>query len=298
VRDHIEELLRAVGYIEAHLDGPFHLAGTARAAGMSAFHFSRVFACVTGEPVSEYARKRRLTRAADRLLSSGDAVIDIALDSGFDSQEAFTRAFRRWYGVPPARFRRRALPYMLRDRPPLTRKELEALTREGLSLEPRLETRGGSAFAGLSCINSAGQNRIPRLWSAFLPRMAEIEGAADRSTYGVYVYDFSADREAMGEDFPFHYFAAMELKPAAPTGAALSLPFGMEVLRLEAADYAVFEHRGLLRDLGLTYRYIYKTWFPRQGAELAPSPFFERRGPDYPGDMPGALTEIWIPIRA
>jgi len=144
--------------------------------------------------------------------------------------------------------------------------------------------------------------------------MGEIEGSADLSTFGIYIYNFSADREAIGEDFSFCYFAAMELAPAdgtgrgsaAPPGEAAfggepplpSLPTGMEVLRLEAADYAVFEHRGFLRDLGSTYRYIYKTWFPRQGAELAPAPFFERRGPDYPGDRPGALTEIWIPIRS
>jgi len=319
VRDHIEELLRAVGYIEAHLDGPFRLAETAREAGMSAFHFSRVFASVTGEPASEYARKRRLTRAADRLLSSGDAVIDIALDSGFDSQEAFTRAFRRWYGVPPARFRRQALPYMLRDTPPLTRAELEALTRGDLGLEPRMEARPGASFLGLSCMNGGGRIRIPRLWSAFLPRMAEIEGTIDRSTYGIYIYDFEAPVASIGEDFPFRYLAAMELAPEArvPGGAAAACavgaagaardatcdsarpstgPSGMETFRIEAADYAVFEHRGLLRNLGSTYRYIYKTWFPRQGAAFAQAPFFERRKPDYPGDQPGAFTEIWIPL--
>jgi AraC family transcriptional regulator len=312
VRDHIEELSRAIEYIEAHLDGPFRLAETAREAGMSAFHFSRVFASVTGEPASGYARKRRLTKAADRLLSSGDDIIDIAFDAGFDSQEAFTRAFRRWYGVPPARFRRRALPYMLRDTPALTRAELEALTRGDLGLEPRMEARRDAFFLGLSCMNGGGRIRIPRLWSAFLPRMGEVEGAIDRSTYGIYIYDFEAPTASIGEDFPFRYLAAMELAPDAPAlggiaGAARGTtcdaarpspgPSDMETFHVEAADYAVFEHRGLLRDLGSTYRFIYKTWFPRQGAALAQAPFFERRKPDYPGDRPGALTEIWIPLR-
>jgi predicted transcriptional regulator YdeE len=265
VRDHIEELLRAVGYIEAHLDGPFRLAETAREAGMSAFHFSRVF--------------------------------------------------RRWYGVPPARFRRQALPYMLRDTPPLTRTELEALTRGDLGLEPRFEARRGTSFVGLSCVNSAGRNRIPRLWSSFLPRMDEVEAAMDRSTYGIYIYDFEAPAASIGEDFTFRYLAAMELAPScggpagAPAGAGAARdaicdaarpsrgPSDMETFHIEAADYAVFEHRGLLRNLGSTYRYIYKTWFPRQGAAFAQAPFFERRKPDYPGDRPGALTEIWIPLR-
>jgi AraC family transcriptional regulator len=290
--DHLEQLARAVAHIESSLDRPLSLAAVSREAGMSAFHFSRVFHCATGEPVSEYARKRRLTRAADMLLTTNASVIDVALSSGFESQEAFTRAFRRWYGIPPARFRKRSLPYMLKDTPALDRGALESLVAGEATLEPRFEERGERIFMGIACDNAGRRIRIPGNWGAFLRRMDEIEGIADRSTYGIYRYDFSADPSEVGEDFPFRYLSAFELAPA----ERVRPPRGMEAWGVPAARYAVFVHRGRLRDIGRAYRYIYKTWFPRQAERFALAPMLERHAPDFPGDVPGAETEIWIPL--
>jgi AraC family transcriptional regulator len=290
--DHIDQLERAVGYIEANLDAAFDLSAVAREAGMSSFHFSRVFRSVTGAPASEYARKRRLTRAADRLIGGSEAIVDIALSSGFESQEAFTRAFGRWYGVSPARFRRRAMPYMLKDTPPLTRLALESLSSGEVSMEARFEERDDSAFIGVACENSASRIGIPKAWVGFLRRMREVVGPASRATYGVYDYDYAAPAGSIGEDFPFRYLAGVEVEG----GGASRAPEGMESWSVAAASYAVFAHRGLLRDLGRSYRYIYKTWFPRQSLDFAAAPFFERRAADYPGDRPDAVTELWIPI--
>jgi AraC family transcriptional regulator len=290
--DYLDRMERAIAYVESTLDRPFSLADVAREAGMSAFHFSRVFHCVTGEPVSEHARKRRLTRAADMLLASDSPVIDVALSCGFESQEAFTRAFRRWYGTPPARFRGRSMPYMLKDTPPLGRAALAALLAGEATMEPRLERRGERLFVGVACDNSGRRIRIPGNWGAFLRRMGEIEGAVDGSTYGIYRYDFSADPRAVVEDFPFRYLSALELAG----GSRAEAPRGMEIWPVVAGRYAVFVHRGLLRDIGRTYRYIYKTWFPRRGERFAMAPMLERRAPDYPGDAPEAETEIWIPL--
>lgn len=290
--DHIDQLARAVAYVESTLDRPFSLAEASREAGMSAFHFSRVFHCVTGEPVSEYARKRRLTRAADMLLSTQESIIEIALSCGFESQEAFTRAFRRWYGTPPARFRKRSLPYMLKDTPALDRAALESLIAGDATLDPRIEERGDRLFAGVACENSGRRIRIPANWGTFLRRMGEIMGVADRSTYGIYRYDFSADPLSIGEDFPFRYLSAFELAGDKRAEA----PRGMEIWPVAASRYAVFVHRGLLRDIGRTYRYVYKTWFPRRAERFAMAPMLERRAPDYPGDGPEAETEIWIPL--
>jgi AraC family transcriptional regulator len=231
--DYLDRMERAVAYVESTLDRPFSLSEVAREAGMSAFHFSRTFRCATGENVSEYARKRRLTRAALASLLSGEA-----------------------------------------------------------TMVPRIEERGEANFVGVACDNTERRVRIPGNWSAFLRRMGEIEGAGDRSTYGIYRYDFSAEPSSVDEDFPFRYLSALEVPPSDRVEA----PAGMEIWPIAAARYAVFAHRGLLRDLGLTYRYIYKTWFPRSSERFALAPMLERRAPDYPGDAPGAETEIWIPL--
>jgi AraC family transcriptional regulator len=290
--DYLDRMERAVAYVESTLDRPFSLAAAAREAGMSAFHFSRTFRCATGENVSEYARKRRLTVAADMLLATEAGTLDVALACGFESQAAFTRAFKRWYGTPPARFRKRSIPYMLKDTPPLDRAALASLLSGEATMEPRIEERGESFFVGAACDNTGRRVGIPGNWAAFLRRMGEIEGAGDRSTYGIYRYDFSAEPSSVGEDFPFRYLSALEV----PRSDRVEAPAGMEIWPIAAARYAVFAHRGLLRDLGRTYRYIYKTWFPRSSESFALAPMLERRAPDYPGDLPGAETEIWIPI--
>ena len=76
------------------------------ASGFSVFHFQRLFQAITGFTVLEYLRRRRLTEAASTLRNTAQGVLEIALSYGYQSQEAFTRAFDAHFGVTPARFRK------------------------------------------------------------------------------------------------------------------------------------------------------------------------------------------------
>jgi AraC family transcriptional regulator len=78
-------------------------------AGWSPFHLHRAFRRVVGETPKQYMLRLRLERAAVRLLSGRESILDVALASGFASHEVFTRAFRRHFGQPPARYRAAAL---------------------------------------------------------------------------------------------------------------------------------------------------------------------------------------------
>ncbi len=88
-------------HIERHLFTPLSVAALADIAGLSQFHFSRFFTARIGESVMAYVRRRRMLRAAARLGCNpgveddieAPALIELALDCGFESQEAFTRAF-------------------------------------------------------------------------------------------------------------------------------------------------------------------------------------------------------------
>jgi AraC family transcriptional regulator len=73
---------------------------------LSRFHFARVFSAAAGEPPTKFRRRLLLERAAYRLLTTGSTVLDIAVDAGYGSHEAFTRAFTRAYGLSPAQWRR------------------------------------------------------------------------------------------------------------------------------------------------------------------------------------------------
>lgn len=80
---------------------------------LSRYHFDRVVAAVAGEPPLAFRRRILLERAAYRLRTSDETVLDIALEAGYSSNEAFTRAFSRAYGSTPSEWRRRPTRFQI-----------------------------------------------------------------------------------------------------------------------------------------------------------------------------------------
>ncbi|MDR2043119.1 MAG: AraC family transcriptional regulator [Clostridium sp.] len=97
-------------YIEAHLDEDITLDDLANAAGYSKYHAERIFKELTHRTPMETVRALRLTHAAQTLQSSSNRIIDVALDSGFDSHDGFTRAFSRQFGITPQKYQREMPP--------------------------------------------------------------------------------------------------------------------------------------------------------------------------------------------
>ena len=112
--EYLRRLKAAIDYIESNLDADdLTVSNVASQVGYSAFHFHRVFSGATGESVTEYIRKRRLAEAGAKLVGAGELSIgQIATEAGFESQEAFTRAFKKMYSVTPRAYRKgeRAVP--------------------------------------------------------------------------------------------------------------------------------------------------------------------------------------------
>ena len=80
---------------------------------LSRFHFDRLVSAAAGEPPATLRRRVLLERAAYRLVTTTDEVLPVAVDAGYASHEAFTRAFTRAYGQPPSRWRRRPTAFRL-----------------------------------------------------------------------------------------------------------------------------------------------------------------------------------------
>jgi AraC-like DNA-binding protein len=98
-----------VGVVAAGLAGPCEAVDGAGLAGrvhLSRFHFDRVIGAVAGESPTAFRRRVLLERAAYRLLAEGIAVLEVAVEAGYGSHEAFTRAFARAYGMSPREWRR------------------------------------------------------------------------------------------------------------------------------------------------------------------------------------------------
>src|SRR5689334_10536128 len=101
MRERMSPVSKALWYIESHFATAISLDDVAATSGVSRYHLSRVFAVATGHPVVRYIRGRRLTEAARALAGGAGDILAVALDHGYGSHEAFTRAFRDQFGVTP-----------------------------------------------------------------------------------------------------------------------------------------------------------------------------------------------------
>jgi AraC family transcriptional regulator len=101
-----DTFLAFVDSLATHLDD-HELRGADLAASvfLSRYHFDRLISATAGEPPATFRRRVLLERAAYRLVTRAAGILDIAVEAGYSSNEAFTRAFRRAYGVAPAAWR-------------------------------------------------------------------------------------------------------------------------------------------------------------------------------------------------
>lgn len=214
--------LAAIAWIESHLFEPMTVKSVADRAGFSPSRFSRGFTRLQGESVMSYVRGRRLEAAMGRLLAEPELrIVDLAFDSGFDSQEAFTRAFVRAFGHPPGRLRSLGpVRYVIR------RKKSPAHEPE---IHERVEQVPDLHLAGLTRrITPANGHEIPQTWQQ-LESLRGFPGELDGSTYGVMLtFDPSAGAT--------EYFSALRVT------ADASLPQMLQRRTLRAATCAVFRH--------------------------------------------------------
>ena len=100
-----ESIQTVVDYIEENLADTMEIEQLAQMAGLSEFYFQRLFSRLVKKPVREYIKLRRLANASEALKQSDARILDIALAYGFNSHEAFTKAFKEAYGMTPEQFR-------------------------------------------------------------------------------------------------------------------------------------------------------------------------------------------------
>lgn len=97
---------RAIWFIESHFAEDISLEEITETAGLSRYHLSRSFGLTTGRSISAYIRGRRLSGAALALANGTSSILEVALDAGYGSHEAFTRAFREQLSVTPESVRK------------------------------------------------------------------------------------------------------------------------------------------------------------------------------------------------
>lgn len=270
---------KALWIIERHSTQPLTLDGIAAACGVSRSHLAQAFGTATGLSVMQYVRARRLTASAHALAGGARSILTIALEAGYGSHEAFTRAFRERFGQTPESVRERGTVEGLDLLPPL-----ELRPRANVRLEPpRIAEEPLLRVVGLAerC-SFATAIRIPAQWRQFMERFGTIPHRLGHIPVGV---QYSADEEGQ-----FQYLCGALVHRF---GEAQR---GLLQLEIPPRQYAVFEHRGHVATIFETYRAIWSEAMPATGRSVADAPVIERHNPTFdPRTGEGGLT-LWIPL--
>lgn len=293
-----EAIQKTVDYIEAHLASDLEMETLAAEAALSPFYFQRLFARLVKKPVREYIRLRRLARASEMLRSDKRRILDIALDCGFGSHEAFTRAFKAAYGITPEAFRKTPLPLNQFDKPDLLLgyvmvAEGVPLISEGLVLEfnrktlaqPRwfMGVTGHVPIEGQMPLGEATGVDLPgEVWARFHAEKHALPRLPGGTELGV-AYIGDAPKGS------FTYFAGAEVE----TGSRKE---GYTLWRLPAREYILcgFEAENFaeLTTVALNKAVKYTgRWLEQQGLSM------EEYSPEmYYGSTPEACyMELWLP---
>ena len=283
----LARIAAALAWAEGHLATRLTVADVARRAHYSPFHFHRLFSGLTGESLMDFLRRRRLTLAARALRDSDRPILEVAFDAGFDSQEAFTRAFKSFSGVTPGRYRRDPDVGAVPSAAPFGLDTLPALRGES-TMDPKFVDLPAFTVVGLSGRFVVGKTEgIPALWGDLCGRWEQDGCAFPRVSYGL-CYDESEGAE--GEAVPFTYLAGFASEDAEKT------PDGLEMRALPANHYAVFTHQGPVMAIGETYGKIFGTWLPTSGYRRGEGPDFELYDERFDEKTMGGEVDIYLPV--
>ena len=286
--DHYTARMRRVlDHIDRHLDGDLDLEAVSSVAAFSKFHFHRQFKATFGLSLHRYVLLARLRRASKQLAGAeGQSVTDIALDAGYETPDAFARAFRQRFAQSPSDF------------------------RKSPDWEPWLRAFGP--------LNSARSKLMP---TTFTPdqvslrevtptRVAVFEHRGDPDTLEATIQRFIAWRKAAGlsprNSATFNIWHS-ERRPASPADYSMDLCVGLNADQpIEGEGVRAGEIPGgrcaVLRVTGDTHNlepaalYLYRDWLPASGEKMRDFPIYcQRFLPDDPEQGPAA--ELFLPLK-
>jgi len=286
-----ERMTRVLCYIEDHLDEPISLDELADVACFSPYHFHRVFRGMVGETVKGYVRRLRLERAAAELTNAKASITTVALNSGYESHEAFIRAFRAQFGCAPSEYRHRTRAQRVERMldsifdPSSSTKYRKSILGDAI-VEARIEKLQKSKVAFVRHLGPYDQCGVA--WEK-LCRWAGPKGLLTKDT--VFLGICHDDPEITSPE-KIRYDASVvvsdNVQPENEVG----------VTEIGGAEFAVATHLGPYDKLKDSYAEMAGRWIPSQGRECASSPsleFYRNSPEDTPPEK--LVTDIYIPLK-
>lgn len=279
--DWLKRMNNAMDYIESNLADTISYDKIAQLACCSTYHFQRMFPFITGINLSEYIRRRRLTLAAFELQTTDIKVLDVAMKYGYESPEAFTRAFKNLHGVMPVSAR--DMGASLKAYPRIT---FQISVKGDIEMNYRIEERPAFEMFGVVGEISAEHNAfvaVPEFRQkcdddGSVDEMNALLGRFHDTWLHAALYDFT--------DAGFKYMICYFLPKK------LELPKKFTKLNVSALTWAVFTYR-FECSMEEFRRRIWSEWFPTSEYEQVEGPEFET----YYGQANNNFCEVCVPVR-
>lgn len=291
--DYSQTIYEAITYIENHLYEEDIYHNVYKHVHISRYHFHRIFLSCTMSTIGTYVKKRRFTEMAERLRSTKDRITDIAFDCGYESHEAFSRAFKGYFGMTPHAYRKQEDVNPLLLMPPM---DMSLLKTIGTSYqyEPVISHLETIQLYGFAFETTLQDLQIATNFEKLKTHITKHPVfTSDTFGYLVWVGDDNEEGEKKG---PVslrnlnHYKAMVGLSVTEGDKDCLtSYPvFG--------GLYATFHIQNDFKHIYAMYRYIYFGWLPKSGYKLSHQPVVERYSNDYSYDNNEGTMWLMIPI--
>jgi len=281
-----------VNQIEDEIADEVNIKKLADDMGVSAWHFQRLFKSLVGDTLGNYLRGRRLTRAAQLLTDSQLGIIDIAMESGFNSHEAFSRSFKSHFDLTPKAFRQSPPKITLKEKPVLSDTLFHHLDQE-LDRVPNIVLRPAFSISGFSIdIPSpflTGESYCDLVETPWR-KLIEISHQKGLSTSIPY-YGLTASTSGDFTEEQIQYIAGIESKYLSDNTEAERYQFPEQLI-------AVFDVNTVDEfSVGKTMDYIYGYWLPN-------SEYNRGKGSDYEiihnvsgFEMGGLKSQYVVPLQ-
>ncbi|MGE7765102.1 AraC family transcriptional regulator [Peribacillus sp. NPDC096540] len=284
----VESIQKAINYMEEHLLDDLTIESISRQANASVFHFQRTFTILTDISVGEYVRRRRLTLAAQEISRTSCKVIDLAYKYGYDTPEAFSKAFRRQHGVSPSEARKYIGKLTFYER-----LVIQVILKGEIPMKYNIIERDSFQLIGIkrefSLVNGENLIGIPKLWDKVNSdgtdhQLGKLNNGQIKGLLGVCV-----DKRILEQNETMDYWIATEYDGQAPEEySSLTIP---------ASKWVIFEVHGPMPDaIQEVWKRIFSEWFPTSGYEHAGTPEMEVYTDD-DASNPDYYSEIWIPVK-
>ena len=283
-------LIRALEAIAEGLDHPWTVEEVAAEAAFSRFHCQRMFRAMTGDSIAGLVRRLRLERAAWRLRHESVDVLEVALDAGYNSAEAFSRAFRRACGMSPGRYRTTSLPpsfaspaSRVRYDPGTGHLDIDLPTGD-INMDIRIETIEDISVARIRHVGP--YNEVGPCFHRLFAWASSVGATPGR----VFTLSFDDPGEVAPEDLRSDACLELATDAVPPPGITLdTLPVGR---------YAIYTHRGPYDGIAEAYRRMFSLWLPQSGEDIDDRPDMEIYRNSLLDTAPGdLLTDLCVPLK-